>query len=182
MKKTIIITIALLLGLTFSASAQQAYSSGSWLVDGQAFYLKTGGDAYADTDRLNFDLALGKAVSDGMFIGGTFSLASISTDYYDDTEWLIGGFFRYYLGYKGPGEISSSKPVNPFFGVALKFSNEDSVTLLSFEPSVGVNILMTESVGLEIAAKLAFDRYSYSGNSMSGYNLLIGAGFTKFIF
>lgn len=182
MKKTIIFTAMILIALNTSTSAQEAYTTGSWLVDGQAYYLKTGGDVYTDSDRLNLDVALGKAVTDGFFVGGIFSLASISTDYYDDTEWLIGGFFRYYLGYNSSTELRSSKPVNPFFGVAVKFSKEDSVTLLSLEPSVGVNILMTESIGLEIAAKYSHDRYSYNGVSENGYTLLIGAGFSKFIF
>lgn len=181
MKNLIIITIGLILVLSLSISAQQAYQKGSLIVDGQAYYLKTGGDAYADSYQMNFDLAIGKAVSDGLFVGSSFSIYAISVGNYDDVDWRAGGFLRYYFNTKDPGDILPDKPVNPFVSFALKFSYEESTTLFSLEPTAGINFLLTNTIGLEVAAKYSFDKYSASGNSVSGYNLMIGAGFSKFI-
>lgn len=182
MKKITTLFVIILIFSVSSVFAGGAFEVGSKSLSGGFSYTHLTGDAYYDTDLLELTPALAVCVSDGVFVGGIFQVRYISqsTSYnsYSDTQWQIGiTLDRYFVQ-----SYNSSSKLFPFFKVFTLFSNDESVTQLSFGGQVGFMKMMSDAVGLDFGIKGVVDRFSANSQSVSGFTMEASIGVTSFIF
>jgi hypothetical protein len=181
MKAIIILSLILVMACGSVLAADGPFAAGSAKVGGGLLFMKQGGDAYRDITRLTISPKYTKFVSSGMYYGGTFSVEHVSWDSNSDTFWSIGPVFGIYLN-SPQFETEVSGNTFPFIEFSTSLGKNDDLTIISFDGTVGMTIMATNSVGLDFSASFVFDNFSYGGNSVSGTTFLFGIGFSSFIF
>ena len=181
MKKLLTLLIVFILCSAISVSAG-AFDKGSKSISGGISYTHLSGDAYYDTDILELSPKVSLAISHGFFVGGIIQVRSISADYsygsYSDTQWQLGVITERYFVH----EDETEKSTIPFLKFSLMFSNDNSITQLSFGGNFGILKMVSESVGFDFGIKGSYDRFSANSNSISGITLQAAIGVSSFIF
>lgn len=181
MKKIIIFAFGLVLLLCLSSSAQQAYQSGSWHIDGQIYYSKYTGSEYADIDQAQAKILMGKSIFSGFFVGASLNIDYQKYNRSKDSMWLLGPFFKYYFIHKNSDKFEGVS-ISPFFQLGVSAGRKDSYSAASLESVIGFNTLLNQSIGIEIGVKGSLDYFQGDrGGGTGGGRIIAGAGLSVFL-
>jgi hypothetical protein len=181
MNKTLTIIMAILLMCATALGADSPVSKGSWKVGGSAGFSSTGGDFY-DSRVSVFSLtpSAGTFITDGLLIGGNFSLISASGGSETLTAWGVGPTMAYY--FKGGNATKDAKgSLYPFVGASFMITGAsgggESATGTGFSFAGGIEYMITRSVAFDVAASYSISTMESMSTNVFG----ISAGFSFFI-
>lgn len=183
LKKTLLAVFIVLLAQV-SFAAEGPFSKGSAKIGGNIMLSKQGGDIYTDNFRMILEPTISFFIVDKFNLGGYLALDYINIgghSDYSNTDWILGTVYGYYFTNTSDGFNFKSKVV-PYFSGSIGFSREDSITQIRIGNSLGIDYMVSNSVGIDFSANILIDRLSYSGVSASGYTLFLGIGVDSFIF
>ncbi len=194
MKHFVLIALISLLAAAVSA-AENPVDKGSLAIAGSAFFLSQSGETYENVDgdgqtTFAFVPSLGYFVAPSLLVGGELEFSSFSWGDYSETNFSIGPIIGYYFNTdKTRTEVKGAAYpyAQAFFGYG-QFKADDGTsdftwTLTQFGGQAGVVWMMSNSIGLNLLARISSDNWDPEDfDSERGTTMMIGAGIISFIY
>lgn len=185
MKKTLIITLMLMLAGTVAAQDFPT-DKGSVILGGSMSFTSLGGDLYKVGDKNTTITILapsvGYFISPNILIGGRISLVSISKGGASSSVTSFGPEVGYYFGSTDKADIKGSS--YPYVKAMFLYTTDGDDNWTSFGGRVGLDYMLSNAVALDAGVTFQSDSFSPDGasGSVSGTTLMVSIGVMAFIY
>jgi hypothetical protein len=167
----------------------------SMILFGGFAFSSAGGELYENHDgdsytTIQFSPSISYFIAPGFAIGGKFIYQQTSQGYASNTLWAIGPQIAYFIGAdKAPKRAQGT--TYPYLGLGLLYTNilhkydtdEYSITGTSLSFGIGMNYMITNSVGLFTEFGYQADNLTPdNGESVSGNKINLAVGISAFIY
>ncbi|MEW5925134.1 MAG: outer membrane beta-barrel protein [Candidatus Zixiibacteriota bacterium] len=191
MRKTYVLIVFAMLFAVTAMAQDTPISPGSMMVGGSAYFQSLSGDLYENEAGDSYTEIMvapnfGYFVAPGLVIGGELAFSSMKQGDYDASAIGIGPMIGFYFNVNSARtEVKGS--IYPyikgqFIFLSASFNDSDA-TQLSLGGGAGINYMISDAVAIDLGLQIFSDSYEPDGgDSISGMNMMFGAGIQAFVF
>jgi len=185
--------MVLMLFGTTAMAAEKPIDDGSMILGGNVYLQARGGDLYENaagdgSTQITIAPEMGYFLAPGLMIGFNAGFSKYSQgDNFGWTEVSFGPMGGFYLDMGSSDKVSGS--FYPFVKGFINYTNfkyknaDDSYKTLSLGGSLGMDMMISNAVAVEMGLRLSIDSEKYGDmDAESGVVLQIGAGIVSFVY